>query len=81
MKFEISATINLEHEHPRELLAVIEPENKTMKDGTVVSRIENRYVSSVIKGQMSIGTLLHTLDDLIKTAIIFNGVSESTIEE
>ena len=68
------ATITLEHETPEILRVAIAPENKTMPSGTVDTVVEDKKVVTTIEGEMSVGRLMNTIDDVIKTAILADNV-------
>ncbi|MCY3411481.1 MAG: hypothetical protein INQ03_07620 [Candidatus Heimdallarchaeota archaeon] len=79
MKYKIKAEINLEEPDLVEiLLQAIEPENSTMPEGTVSSKIDGDKVVSIIEGTMSIGRLMNTIDDIVNTALLTKNLSDTT---
>ncbi|MHA2248733.1 MAG: KEOPS complex subunit Pcc1 [Candidatus Kariarchaeaceae archaeon] len=79
MKLNIEATICLSEDiDPNTLLLAISPENETMPDGLVRTKIVEKKVITTVSGYMTIGRLIYTIDDILKTAILAKNVSETT---
>ena len=79
MKLKIEATITLNEDiDPNTLLLAISPENATMPEGLVHTKIVEKEVITTISGHMTIGRLIYTLDDILKTAILAKNVSDTT---
>ncbi len=75
MKYKIYAKITLRSEvDPKILEFAIAPENKTMPDGNVITVVNKASVDTIISGEMSIGRLMNTVDDILKTAILAKNV-------
>ncbi len=75
MKYKIYAKITLRSEvDPKILELAIAPENKTMPDGNVITVVNKASVDTIISGEMSIGRLMNTVDDILKTAILAKNV-------
>lgn len=68
------------YNNPSVLYHAINPENSTMKEGKVVSSMDDNGVTTVISGRLTIGTLMNTIDDILKTAILTQSVEASTLE-
>lgn len=77
MKYSVNVKITLEGEiDPKILLAAISPENATMPEGKIYSKIVGNGVETVLSGNLTIGRLMNTIDDVIKTAILAKNVSQ-----
>ena len=78
-KLSFSVIMEMEGEVATDILEVaISPENITMPEGVVETFVENDKVITTIKGEMGIGRLINTMDDIIKTAILAKEVSGTT---
>ncbi len=81
LKFQISATITLSGQiDPKVLNATITPENITMPTGEIRTEIINNTIKFTIVGNMSIGRLIYTIDDILNTAILTRNVYQTTEE-
>lgn len=83
MKFEIKAVISIQNEVDLTILDhTISPENVTMpvESGTVRSRIQDGKFITEINGNMPIGRLINTIDDIVKTAILAKKIVQSSDE-
>ncbi len=81
-KLKFSVIIEMQGEVAPDILKVaISPENITMPEGVVRTYIENDTVITTIEGEMGIGRLINTMDDIIKTAILSKEVSQSTEDQ
>lgn len=81
MKFKIKTEILIYDEVDLTILdKTITPENSTMpkNSGTVTSRIHDNTFQTIIEGEMTIGRLIFTLDDIIKTSILAKNISNQT---
>ncbi|MHA2097266.1 MAG: hypothetical protein ACW99A_01160 [Candidatus Kariarchaeaceae archaeon] len=81
MKYNVNAIISIHEEVDLEILDhSISPENTTMptESGKVISKIFDGKFVTEINGTMSIGRLIHTLDDIIKTAILAKNVANNS---
>ena len=81
MNLPIKAVIEIYNEIDVDILAkTISPENITMpKESGIVtsSTIDNTFISK-IEGNMSIGRLINTMDDIIKTAILTKNIIDTS---
>ncbi len=83
MNLEVLAKINIYDEIDVQILKnAISPENITMpkESGTVISSIIGNSFVTEIKGKMSIGRLINTMDDIIKTAILAKNIVDTSKE-
>lgn len=79
MMYKISAIIILAGEIDlKTLYFAISPENDTITDGTISTRIDKNTVVTELKGKMSIGRMINTIDDVLKTAILANNIYNAT---
>ncbi len=69
-KFQCDVTIEISGE-PDSLFLAVEPENKTVpKNMQIVAKQTETGIVCEIKGEMGIGTLKNTIDDILKAAQI-----------
>ncbi|MDH5402369.1 MAG: KEOPS complex subunit Pcc1 [Candidatus Heimdallarchaeota archaeon] len=81
MKFKVSANIKLhDPDNIKDIEAALLPENKTMENGEIKTYCTGEFVVTELEGNMKIGTLINTLDDIIRTSILVQKVSESIDE-
>ncbi|OLS29164.1 MAG: hypothetical protein HeimC2_01550 [Candidatus Heimdallarchaeota archaeon LC_2] len=81
MNLDIRAVIKIYDEIDVHILnSTISPENATMpkESGFVKSSIIDNVFVSTIEGNMSIGRLINTMDDIIKTAILSKNIVDSS---
>ncbi|MCE7736819.1 MAG: hypothetical protein GPJ54_18190 [Candidatus Heimdallarchaeota archaeon] len=81
MKFKIKAEIIIFEEVDLTILdKTISPENSSMPEnsGIVTSKIQDNKFKTTIEGEMTIGRLIFTLDDIIKTSILAKNISDQT---
>lgn len=77
MNLDIKAKIIIYDEIDVQILKnAISPENITMpkESGTVISSIVSNSFVTEIEGKMSIGRLINTMDDIVKTAILAKNI-------
>lgn len=82
MKFKIKTEISISDEVDLIILDnAISPENSSMPDdsGVVSSKIIDNVFQTTIEGEMTIGRLIYTLDDILKTSILAKNVSNQTL--
>ena len=83
MNLPVKAVIQIYDEVDVQILnTTISPENVTMpkESGTVTSTIiDNVFVTDIV-GTMTIGRLINTMDDVIKTAILAKNIVDTSKE-
>ena len=79
MRFAITTRISLDSGiEPNHLLQILEPENDSLSNVRIESKVEQNKVITIISGMMKIGTLNRTIDDILQTASLSEKVAEST---
>ena len=78
MKLEVWTEITLAGDTCKGILvAAISPENNTMPEGAVTTEEIGNKVVTKIKGKMTLGRLMNTIDDVVNTAILASKVASS----
>ena len=77
MSLEVSAKIILMGGNMEVLVAAISPENKTMPEGMITTEGKDNKVITKIHGEMTLGTLINTIDDVINTGILASRVAQT----
>lgn len=80
MKFKISVTLQLKPQNitADNLRIVLQPENDTLDTVQIQTKVSSGMVVTDISGEMNLGTLLRTLDDLLATASLAANVANMT---
>ncbi len=74
----VKAEIKLDTSDLNMMYLAISPENKTISTGEIKTYIDNNQVITTIEGDFNIGTVINTIDDILKTAILAENVSKIT---